>query len=240
MAVKIPLSLKKSPLISVSCEIRFDGVEQYNDLFATKIAYSILNEDFSSLTRLPIVQVPEQARANDMPFEPIYGVKRGEADLLSGPKVIISRTSAYKGWDNFCRVILEAWTLSRKYIRKVIRAGFRSVDFFDGRCIDSELNLSLALTQNSSLETLGKECASFAVTYVDGNNRVRLSYSNDAKVIDKGKYVKKGSVIDVDAFCDDPSEEISTVVSELHEIGKRVFFESLKESFVESMEPVYD
>lgn len=239
MAIRIPKSLKKSPLISVSCEVRFEGIEQYSDLFATKIAYSILQGNFDGLTRLPIMQIPEQARSVEMFFEPTLGVKVGSSDILIGPKVIVARTSDYKGWDDFCKVVLKSVDNSKPYISRVIRVGFRSVDFFENRRIDDELNLSLNVNQDCK-ESFERDCVNFAVTYSDGNNKVRLSYSNDATVVDNGKFVKKGSVVDVDAFCNDPKEDVKDVVSKLHELGKRVFFESLKQSFVYTMEPSDD
>jgi len=238
--VKIPKSLKKSPLISVACEVRFDGVEPYTDLFATKIAYSVLNGNISDVTRLPVIQVPELARARDMMFEPVFGVKIDDVDLLIGPKVIVVKTSCYQGWDRFCRVVLDTVSKTKPYIARVIRAGFRSVDFFVDKRIDRELNLSVNVQPDCEKESFEREGLSFAVTYIDGKNRVRLIYSNDATVVDSGKSLKKGSVVDVDAFCNDPDENVDDVIVQLHALGKKVFFESMKESFVKTMEPVYE
>jgi len=240
MAVIIPKALKKSPLISVAFELRFDGVEPYNDLFATKIAYAISRGNINQMKRLPISQVPEFARLNDMAFEPVLGFKYYETDILVGPKVVIVRTPQYKGWSEFSKIILDVVDCVNLFVARVVRVGFRSIDFFEGERIDDRLNLAVSTSTGGISESLKRMSCSFAITYVDGANRVRLNYANDATVFDNKKSAKKGSVVDVDAFCENPVGGVAETISAIHDLGKKVFFESLKEDFVKTMEPEYE
>ena len=240
MSIRIPKALRKSPLISVSFEFRFEGVEPYNDLFASKIAAAAACGKFDQVTRLPINQIPELVRGSQMAFEPIFGFKYSGADILVGSKVAVVRTPLYNGWKNFSEIVLEVANRVRPYVVKFTRIGFRSIDFYEGRHIDDDLNLSVSTSIGGSKESLQRENCSFAITYIDGDNRVRLNYANDASVIDNKKDVKKGSVVDVDAFCENPKTDVNEVITTIHDLGKKVFFESLKENFIKTMEPVYD
>lgn len=240
MPIIIPKALKKSPLISVSFEFRFEGVEPYNDLFASKIAAAASGGNFDKMTGLPINQIPEFVRGSQMAFEPILGFKYSGVDVLVGSKVVVVRTPLYNGWNNFSAIVLEVANRIRPYVVKFIRIGFRSIDFFEGHHIDDCLNLSVSTNIGGSRESLQRENCSFAITYIDGVNRVRLNYANDASVIDNKKVVRKGSIVDVDAFCDNPETDVNDVIATIHDLGKRVFFESLKEDFIKTMEPVYD
>ena len=240
MVAKIPKFLRKSPLVSVSCEVRFDSGEPYSDILATKIACDISGGKFPNVTRLPISQVPEIARSRDMLFEPILGFKVTDIDVLVGPNVVVARTSTYRGWDEFYKVISDVIDKINPVVKSVFRIGFRVVNFFGEKSIDDSLNIFIKSANDCGLSVMDNDGCSFAVTYAAGQYKARLSYANDATLVNNGKSLKKGSVVDVDSFCDNPDGKILGVVSDLHVLGKNVFFECLKASFIETMEPVYE
>lgn len=121
------------------------------------------------------------------------------------------------------------------YEKKTERIGFRTINPFEGKDIEADLNTSV-----SNGIHLEKTSCNFSLVYKQGENKSRISFSNDAKMSRNGQPEINGSFIDIDTFHEGNTDDISAQIDSLHTLGKQVFFESLKDNFVNSMGPVYN
>lgn len=236
MATRIPLKLNDPKLVSVSFELRFEASEVYSDLVALNLANVLVQQGNGSLFQLPIMQLPSIARSSDLNFRysPIFGVKMGDMMVQVGPRVLVVNVDNYPGWAKFYPVIRNVLDNTATLRNKTERIGFRTINFFEGQDIEK----SLITTVQNGLD-LQKTSCNFSLVYKDNDCRTRFSFSNDAKMSKNGQAEKLGSFIDVDSFFEGNPENVDRTINYLHTLAKKVFFESLKQEFVDSMGPVY-
>lgn len=237
MAIKTPTKLQKPHLVSVSFELRFDADEVYSDLFALNLANALADGNEKDVFQLPAMQLPSMVRGNDPGFRymPLLGVKSGNAILQVGPRVLVVASDSYPGWETFRAIVGNALSRSENLRKKSERIGLRFVNFFEGENVEGDLN---AEVRNGV--DLERSSCNFSLVYREGRCLSRFSFANDAKLSMPGEQEKTGSLIDVDSFFDGDSEDIRATADGLHDLGKKVFFGSLKRNFIDAMEPVYD
>lgn len=236
MATRIPLKLNDPKLVSVSFELRFEASEVYSDLVALNLANALVQQGNGSLFQLPIMQLPSIARSSDLNFRysPILGVKMGDMMVQIGPRVLVVTVDNYPGWAKFYSVIRNVFGYTANHRKKTERIGFRTINFFEGQNIEADLTT----TVKSGLD-LQKTSCNFSLVYKADDCQARISFSNDAKMSKNGQAEKLGSFIDVDSFFEGNPENVDGTINYLHTLAKKVFFESLKQEFVDSMGPVY-
>lgn len=236
MGVKIPIKLKDPKLVSVSFELRFESHEAYSDLIALNLVNSLVMQTQASMFQLPIMQLPPIARANDaaLKYSPLFGVNLENLVVQVGPRVLVVTTENYPGWDVFSKAIENVLGCTKSYRVKTERIGFRTINFFVDENVENSLNTKVET--NIELE---KSSCNFSLVFNEEDNRSRLSFSNDAKMSKNGMPERRGSFIDIDSFYEGNPSDVLEKINSLHTLGKRVFFESLTESFVKNMGPVY-
>lgn len=236
MATRIPSKLNNPKLVSVSFELRFEANEIYSDLVALNLANALVLQGKGSLFQLPIMQLPPIARNSDpnLRYAPLFGVQMRNVVAQVGPRVLVVTVENYPGWAVFHPVIKEVLNCTASLRKKTERIGFRTINFFE----DQDIENNLITTVQNGLE-LPKVSCNFSLVYKDGDCQARYSFSNDAKMSKNGLPEQKGSFVDVDSFFEGNPSNIDATVNQLHDLGKKVFFESLKQEFVDSMGPVY-
>ena len=185
---------------------------------------------------MPIMQLPPIARANDsaLKYSPLFGVNLENLVVQVGPRVLVVTTENYPGWDVFSKAIEKVLKCTEDYRVTTERIGFRTINFFVNQNVENSLNTKVET--NIELE---KSSCNFSLVYNEGDNHSRLSFSNDAKMSKKGMPEQRGSFIDIDSFYEGNPNNVLEKINSLHTLGKRVFFESLTESFIKTMGPEY-
>lgn len=237
MKTRIPLKLNNPKLVSVSFELRFEADEIYSDLVALNLANTLVQQGHGTLFQLPIMQLPPVARNSDPNFRyaPLFGVNMNGTIVQVGPRVLVVTVENYPGWKEFHPVITNVLNYTNGIRKKTERVGFRTINFFENQ--DIENNLITTIQNGLDLQ---KTACNFSLVYKNGDFCARYSFSNDAKMKKNGQPEKKGSFIDIDAFFEGNPSDNDECVNKLHDLGKKVFFESLKQEFVDAMGPIYD
>ena len=237
MITNIPNRLNKSALISVSFEIRFEAAEVYSDLIALNLANTLIQQGGGTLLNLPVMQLPPTMRSNDVNFRyaPLFGVKKDNLIVQVGPRVLVITVEEYPGWKAFYSAIKAALDNTGKIRQKTERLGLRTINFFEND--DIENNLTTVIQNGVSLE---KSSCNFSIIYKDGDCQARFSFANKSIMAKKGESEKRGSYIDIDSFIEGSPKDMDAALESLHNLSKKVFFESLKQDFIDSLEPNYD
>ncbi len=232
--MKIPKRLEKCSIVDSLCEIRFDPLMPPE--IAVGMIAGILNSLFTSeLEGLPVLQIPEPFRNMDEQFRfaPHYRVKIGDTVLqFSGTVIVVASPIPYVGWDSFKPEIEKIihHLVNANIIKNVNRVARRTINFFPEDILEN-LNFEVKTTI-----TLERPQYHYIDCYKIDNLMIRTTIGNQAVV--NGV---EGSIIDIDAYVENPSVELlSDMIEKTHFESKKVFFTLLKPSFIEMMIPVYE
>lgn len=241
--MRIPKKISPNPVIEAVVELRFETCVPSEAVFG--VVYPVLDKIVNGqFEKLPILQLPEQVRMNDVNFKfaPHFQFKNSDFQVNVGPRVLaIIATEPYKGWNEYSSIINEI--LNRldelKIIKKVDRLGIRYVDFFDDLNITQKLKFKVQrfpyLLDSLSLASTFKVREPFTTN---------LNIATNQTITVKGK-TRSGSIFDTDTYVEFEDteykfEDILDHINEAHNVGKEVFFSSLEGSFIAELNPEYD
>lgn len=241
---KIPTKLDNCPIIESVLEIRFDSSFDRNVVFP--MLYSTISDDYLPPTPLPILQIPENVRATDpnLCFQPYYRLVLKEDPNVSiqiGPRVIaFSFTQNYKGWDAFKSYVTKYVGQFQKtdVIKKVLRLGFRVINFFDWDIYKKGIELQIFLSGNS----IPYHETALKTKFIDGKYESTVNIINNA-TLNSINGNRLGSIIDIDTYsirCESFFDMISTYMDEAHSAEKSIFFNLLTEELIAELKPTYN
>lgn len=241
---RIPSKLDNCPIIESVLEIRFDSALDRSVVFP--ILYSAISSDFQPPVPLPILQIPENIKTQDpnLFYQPYYRLvlkQDPNVSLQIGPRVIaFSFTQNYSGWDSFRDYVTHYVGIIKEtnVIQKVLRMGFRVINFFDWDIYKKgiELKISLSGSEIPYAETTLK------TKFVNGKYESTVNIINNA-ILNNTQGRRTGSVIDIDTctiYCDNFFTNISQYMDEAHTTEKTIFFNLLTVDLINSFNPSYD
>lgn len=244
MNCKLPLYLEKCPLVDALIEVRFETTIIGSAIFG--IIYNLIQDDYknSTVTNLPILQIPEQIRKNDpdLKFKPLYRIESEQYVIQIGDNVLcISSKIPYVGWKelskrtkNLIEKISEA-----KIISRISRIGHRYVNFFEGDIIDkltiSRPSIKGYQSNNILIRTEVKEDDDFIDVVQITNSAIYKPphYTNQIS----------GSIIDIDSSKEYKNnyflENLEAEINKVHICEKKIFYSLLSEDLLNSLNPTY-
>jgi uncharacterized protein (TIGR04255 family) len=241
---KLPLELKKNTILEAIFELRFEPEPPNEAVFG--VIYPIVMKKFPALKSisLPILQMPEAVRnANiDLKYQPHNRLQGDGISISIGPRVInFSVVKPYIGWSYWKPDIVEILTglSTNALIKNVERTGLRYLNFIE-RDVFPLINAEVTII-NSSVRPLS---TSVRAEIPEGEYIKALQLANNASVNEKGQ-MKNGSLIDIDVVRNkriqnnDFKTNLETILDRSHLMAKQLFFDILKESFLNELEPVY-
>lgn len=241
---RIPSKLENCPIIDSVLEIRFDSAFDRNIVFP--IIYSAISNDFTPPIALPIIQIPEDIKAQDpnLFYQAYYRLilkDNPNVSMQIGPRMIAFCLSQnYTGWDFFRSFVTKYVEIIQKtkVIKKVIRMGFRVINFFDWDIYKKgiELKISLSNKEIPYTETVLK------TKFITGNYESTVNIINSANLTN-AQTKRSGSVIDIDTYtiqCDNFFENVSHYMDEAHAAEKAIFFDILTDDLINFLNPTYN
>lgn len=242
---RTPAKVEKCPIIESIFEVRFTPNIDSNLVFP--LLYSCLKDEFPNVETLPIFQIPEQLRNTDpnLLFQPHYKLHHRDNTnhvFQIGPRVLaFSFSPEYHGWGEFS-------TFTQKYLKiaadcgiigSIQRIGFRVINFFESD-IFADKTLDIRILQTGS--DIPYEDTALKTTFSNGIYKTVCNIINCAQLT-AGSVSRKGSVIDIDTFttgCSDFFRNIAEYMDKAHECAKNTFFDLLSDSFIQTMNPIYE
>ncbi len=216
-----------------------------NIVFA--LIYGKLKDDFPKIEALPLSEMPASLRDTepDLKYQPAYKLhyKDNENIVLQicAKAVGFSFTPEYCGWKDFSsfvkrylNVIYETGVIDR-----VLRIGFRVINFIDGNVFDGE---KIKLKIHLGVEEIPYKETSIKTVFSNGEYHSTVSIVNNAQ-LGNNKPARLGSVIDVDTFsvtCERFFDNASVFLESIHNSEKSVFFSLLTDNYLESLHPEYE
>ncbi|MCK9225180.1 MAG: TIGR04255 family protein [Candidatus Muirbacterium halophilum] len=235
----IPKKIIPSFVKEVIAEIRFDSNEPIEVIYGT--IYKALKKEYPLKIDLPILQIPDNIRKQDLKLlnQPWYIIHNDDIKIQIGPKTIsIANQSKYSGWDNFfdnCNKFFNELE-KLKLELQINRFGLRFINVFNYDIYDKS-TLELILNSNKFKSDL-----TYVRTKINIDDyNLLIQITNDALFNNDGE-IKKVSIIDIDTSCININnffEHKVNIIGEAHVNSKKLFFNLLKEDFINTLKPEY-
>ena len=234
--MRLPVKIDPCPITEAIIEIRFDTSKPEDAVFA--LVYNAVQDRYPQIEKTPLHRIPEDMRreGSGLAYKPIFRLSSDSHLLQVGPRVVsVIVQEPYRGWNDFSSEILRVFTLisGLGIIDSVSRLGIRYSNFF-GFDIFSKINLSVALNN----EPFFSEETTFKAVIPSDSFRSTLLINNTTTHVKRSEV---GSIIDIDTFSTDVSEEFferaEKLITEGHQVEKELFFSLLKPEFLETLNP---
>ncbi len=206
------------------------------------IFYNTLKDKFPEVTKLPVLQIPDEIREHDpnFKFKPLYKMVNEEVTLQIGHDVFaIHSPPDYIGWKRFSEIVfnlfekIEQTRVFDAPISLVIRyLNFFEIDIFEHINLEIRLKDSVFNSSNTIFRTEIQENGFLKVLQVANNATLGTSDTS-----------RKGSVLDISTVVINPTDffkNANTITTTAHELEKELFFSLLKPDFLTTLNPEYD
>jgi uncharacterized protein (TIGR04255 family) len=241
--MKLPALISPCPLIEAVLDVRFETQVLSGAVFG--YVYQLLRDKFPTAIELPGAVISSQHRAliPALMYQPQYRLENNDFAVLIGPQSLsIGMRGEYPGWLRLRPGFLETMTrIARSdLILRASRFGLRYINFFPQQDIFASLKLSVS----KSGQQLKGDATFFRIALPEERGcKLLLQIGKD--MVLPGPPSRVGSIIDIDAFADQPQtrtnfeESIKSFLETAHLAEKELFFDLLKPEFLQTLNPIY-
>lgn len=247
-----PVRVAKDPIATAIFEMRFDPTTDSIPDLMPGMLYGTLKDQFPRLNTLPFAEIPLPVKKT-MPEWYNQSVKQmtsesGQVSLnIAHRALVVEVIRPYPGWKAFRRSIANVATAVSKLglIRTVNRYSLRYQNVLSKEVLPdlSDLKVTVELADHN-LEVEGFNLRSEinfegtrTIVHVATGAQISLHYNNQQDQL-------RGTLVDVDSLMigsvPDFFEKHESLIDELHEKEKRVFFSLLSDSVLDRLGPVWE
>lgn len=250
MKNRIPVRLKKEPLLEAIWEIRFTGAKVPVADLLPGMLFQLLSGKYSTAVKLPVANIPAPVVEHDpnLRYLPKIRLEEGNQAIQVGDHVVsLSCRRPYSGWNRFSADIREIAKAVQKtgVVDRLERFSLKYIDL-----IELEKPVGLAHL-NLKLRMGEHELAAKPVqlrTEIKENDLIHIIQVISPAEVDmpgtEGRL--KGILVDIDSIkliADGEGESWETLymrLDDVHASCKNMFFGILRSKTVESLEPEYE
>jgi uncharacterized protein (TIGR04255 family) len=200
------------------------------------------------IEKLSVSDIPQQIRDSDIALRhaPLFRIALDKYSILIGDRVFAVTTSLpYQGWIDFKETIVKFVNEIKQadIITVIERYSLKYVDLIEADSTKEQL----------ALIELGLKLGSFEIMNEAVNLRLEILQDNIINVVqivsngiveNSNGQKKKGIIINIDSISNGPYENFWNSLPEnlekIHALGKKFFFDFLKESTIKLLGPVYE
>jgi len=248
MAGKIPVRLRKEPLLEAIWEIRFTASEQSVAELLPGVLFQRLGQRYRKLVKLPAWYIPPHLADQDpsLANSPKIRLENANQAILVGDRVIaLSCRRPYSGWTKFSADIraLAEVVHTTGFVQKLDRFSLQYIDLLQVPqqigidCLDMKLKLAQREVHAEPVHLR---------TEIQDNGLVHLvQIISPAEVRMPGTQERlKGVLVDIDSIqllgSEDSWELAEQRLDQVHTASKRLFFGLLTPETLRALEPVYE
>lgn len=246
---KIPVRLKKEPLLEVVWEIRFTSTKKAVADLLPGLIYKALPDKYPNIVRLPVADIPAPIAEQDpnLRYLPKIRLEGGNHAVQIGEHMVsLSCRRPYSGWENFSKDVrsLIAIVHDTGLIDQLERFSLKYIDLIqlkqppDLRCLNIDLKLSghQIDTQPVQLRTEIREDGLIHIIQIV--SPAEASLPGDTERL-------KGVLLDIDTISSISKkngywDEVESRRDKAHLASKRIFFNLLTAGTIEELEPEYE
>lgn len=248
MENRIPVRLKKEPLLEAIWEIRFSGAKSPVADLLPGMLFKLFPGKYGTAAKLPVADIPAPVIEHDpnLRYVPKIRLEGANQAIQIGDRVVsLSCRRPYSGWDRFSADIRELAKAVQEtsLVEQLERFSLKYIDL-----IELEKPVGLAHL-DLELKMGGYELAAKPVqlrTEIKENDLIHIiQIISPAEVGLPGTEGRlKGVLVDIDSIkpmVDGESwDALYQRLDDVHASCKKMFFSILKPATVESLEPEYE
>lgn len=247
---KLPVKLGKDPLIDAVFEMRFKTDVNFSDVLPGIFFKDLPGE--KTITQLPAHDVPAKVRKGDPNFQHAaltrvqlekYSVAIGESNIVVGCNM------PYQGWSAFKPIIKDVLSsVEQSGVKAFVeRFSMKYIDLLEGNTLAGRAEL-LDASFSIGEYALKDRVFSLRVEVPSDPYLNIIGIFSSGHVMNNAGEKKSGAIIETDTI---KNAEVETTLAEfmadndtflddLHLENKRMFFNSITEKAIQTMEPVYE
>jgi len=248
MENRIPVRLKKEPLLEAIWEIRFSGVQSPVADLLPGMLFKSFPGKYGKASKLPVADIPAPVIEHDpnLRYVPKIRLEGAHQTIQIGDRVVsLSRRRPYSGWATFSADIRELAQAVQEtgLVGRLERFSLKYIDL-----IELEKPVGLAHL-NLELKMGGYDLAAQPVQLraeIEENDLIHIiQIISPAEVLLPGTVRPlKGVLVDIDSIRPMAEGESWDVLyerlDEVHVSCKKMFFNILKPGTIEALEPEYE
>jgi len=247
MKNRIPIKLKKEPLLEAIWEIRFSNTKFPAADLLPGMLFKLFPDKYSTATRLPIADIPAPFAEHDlnlryMPKIQLEGV--AQAIQIGNYSVSLSRRRPYSGWDRFSTDIRELAVAlhETELIDRLDRFSLKYTDLIE---LEEPIGLAhLRFDLKMGEYELSAKPVQLRTEIMERNLIHIVQVISPAEATLPGADERlKGVLVDIDSIrpmADGESWDIlHKELDDVHDSCKNMFFNVLNPETVERLEPEY-
>ena len=249
MSERLPIKLKREPLIDALFEMRFTGATSASSILPGVLFSNLPGE--KTIERLPTEQVPKPIRDSDpnLRFAPIVRLHWDKFSISVGDRSLgVGCKMPYPGWETFKPAILKVVNVLKEIgvVHLIHRFSMKYIDLIPAN------NLADQISAINGTVVLGKHMLTqenFSLRMEIPEERmlhvVHVTSSATATMQDQSTL--EGIIVDIDTIASLENldfahwlELLSAELESMHSANKAMFFECLRPETIASLEPVYE
>jgi uncharacterized protein (TIGR04255 family) len=246
MSARRPVQITPCPIIDATAELRFESL--FPAVVALGLGYKALEESFPRVTQLQTIPLLDEFRkANPiLLYQAQYRFESEHFVALLGPNMFaVGVNGPYTRWP----IISKSFTAALDRIKgagiigRPQRFGLKYTNFFPGNVL-SELNIELEIIRS---KITGEE--TFLRAIIPSHPfKIQIQLATDAKITAPKLQIDpsvSGTLLTVDSFVDEPARDenflrdLPEILEIAHTKEKEVFFELLKDEFLDTLNPEF-
>lgn len=240
--MKLPALISPCPLIEAVLDVRFETRIPSGAVFG--YVYQVLRDSFPVATELAGAAITTQLRALNaaLTYQPQYRLENNDFAVLISPQSLsIGMRGQYPGWPRLGPGFVDTMTriAETDLILQATRFGLRYINFFPEHDVFPSLKLSVLRDG----QQMTGDSTFFRIALPERDCKLLLQIGKE--MVLPGPPRQVGSIIDIDAFVDQPQtrtsfeESINTFLETAHLAEKELFFDLLKPEFLKTLNPIY-
>lgn len=247
-ANKLPIKLGKEPLLDVVCGVNFQSSAPAEAFLPGLIMQKMTGRQLK-FESLGIAHIPQAVREQDSTLQnaPLMSIKVDDQFiiLIASKWLGVGCIMPYSGWAKFKEMICAAFSVLRDapFATLVERHSLKYVDFIQSG--------DKSLTRfNVDLQVAGKAVSNQATQLrtelTEAPFLHAISLLSDAMVRRPDESIMRGSVVEVDTHrieslaIADFLNNLESLLDQLHDSNKSLFFSLLSKEGLDELEPVYE
>lgn len=245
---KIPVRLKKEPLLEAVWEIRFFGAKSSVADLLPGMLFKALPGRYGNIVRLPAADIPAAIVERDpnLRYMPRIRLENDNQAVQVGEHIVsLNCRRPYSGWNKFASDIRDLAKVVRDtgLIDRLERFSLKYVNLFE---LDRPLGLGcLNLDLRLGKYEIGTRPVHFRTEIKEDDSTHIIQIASPAEAALPGVQERlKGVLLDIDTIKnleeDESWSDLDSWLDDVHTACKRMFFSLLKPETVDRLEPEYE
>jgi len=244
---KIPVRLKKEPLLEAIWEVRFSGAKSSVADLLPGMLFKALSDKYKNIVRLPAASIPGPILEQDpgLRYAPKIKLENGNQAVLIGEHVVsLSCRRPYSGWARFAQDIdaLAKAVQGTNLINTIERFSLKYIDLIE---LDPSIGLNcLNLDLKLGNHEINTKPVQIRTEIKEDNliHIVQIISPADVQLPGSGKLT--GVLVDIDTIMalsgGNTWVTLKNQLDGVHLACKKMFFSLMKRETIERLEPVYE